>query len=43
MNFENMPELQEQWAYPALLVLMALTAGGMVLYFWNKGWIGRRR
>ena len=43
MNFENMPELQEPWAYPTLLVLMALTAGGMVLYFWNKGWIGRRR
>ncbi|MDH3785481.1 MAG: magnesium/cobalt transporter CorA [Acidobacteriota bacterium] len=43
MNFENMPELQQQWAYPALLVLMALTTGGMVLYFWRKGWIGRRR
>jgi len=43
MNFENMPELQKQWAYPALLVLMTLTAGGMVLYFWRKGWIGRRR
>jgi len=42
MNFENMPELQKQWAYPSLLVLMALTAGGMVLYFWRKGWIGRR-
>jgi len=43
MNFENMPELQKRWAYPALLVLMTLTAGGMVLYFWRKGWIGRRR
>ena len=43
MNFEHMPELQKQWAYPALLVLMTLTAGGMVLYFWRKGWIGRRR
>ena len=43
MNFENMPELQKQWAYPALLILMTLTAGGMVLYFWRKGWIGRRR
>ncbi|GAG52845.1 unnamed protein product, partial [marine sediment metagenome] len=30
-------------AYPALLVLMMLTAGGMVLYCWRKGWIGRRR
>ena len=43
MNFESMPELHEQWAYPALLVLMALTAGGMVLYFWRKGWVGGRR
>jgi magnesium transporter len=43
MNFENMPELQKQWAYPAVLILMTLTAGGMVLYFWRKGWIGRRR
>jgi len=43
MNFEHMPELQKQWAYPALLVLMTLTAGGMVLYFWRKGWLGRRR
>jgi len=41
--FEHMPELQNQWAYPALLILMALAAGGMVLYFWRKGWIGRRR
>ena len=41
MNFENMPELHNQWAYPGLLVLMALTSGGMVLYFWRKGWIGR--
>ena len=43
MNFENMPELQKRWAYPALLFLMTLTAGGLVLYFWRKGWIGRRR
>ena len=43
MNFEHMPELQKRWAYPALLILMTLTAGGMVVYFWRKGWIGRRR
>jgi small conductance mechanosensitive channel len=30
-------------AYPALSILMTLTAGGMVLDFWRKGWIGRRR
>ena len=37
MNFENMPELQQQWAYPALLLVMTLTAGGMVLYFLAQG------
>jgi len=42
MNFEYMPELGKHWAYPACLVLMTLTAGGLVLYFWRKGWIGRR-
>ncbi len=43
MNFENMPELKIGWAYPALLVLMALAAAVMILYFRRKGWIGRRR
>lgn len=42
MNFEHMPELHKQWAYLALLILMTLTAGGMVFYFWRKGWISRR-
>lgn len=40
MNFESMPELKLKWAYPALLVLMAILAGGMVFYFRRKGWIG---
>jgi magnesium transporter len=42
MNFERMPELGLRWAYPASLGIMALVAGGMVFYFWRKGWIGRR-
>jgi len=40
MNFETMPELHYRWAYPALLILMAITAGGMLLYFRRKGWLG---
>ncbi len=40
MNFAHMPELAVPWAYPAVLALMALTAGAMVVYFWRKGWIG---
>lgn len=39
MNFENMPELHSARAYPILLIVMALTAAGMLTYFWRAGWI----
>ena len=39
MNFEVMPELGFRWGYPALLGLMAVSAGGMVVYFRRKGWL----
>ncbi|MEZ6048211.1 MAG: magnesium/cobalt transporter CorA [Planctomycetaceae bacterium] len=39
MNFKHMPELQMEWAYPTVWILMLLTAGGMLFYFWKKGWI----
>ena len=38
MNFEHMPELAQPWAYPALLAVMATTAGAMVLWFRRRGW-----
>ncbi len=40
MNFEHMPELHMQWAYPAVWCAMIATAGGMLCYFWRKGWLG---
>lgn len=40
MNFDNMPELHMKWAYPAVWVAMITTAGGMLVYFWRKGWLG---
>ena len=40
MNFDNMPELHSRWAYPILLVAMAVVGVGMVIYFRRKGWIG---
>jgi magnesium transporter len=40
MNFEYMPELQVRWAYPLLWVLMLGVGGGMLFFFWRKGWIG---
>jgi len=44
MNFDphasrwNMPELAWPWGYPMALGVMALVAGGMLLYFRRKGW-----
>lgn len=44
MNFNpevspwNMPELDWVYGYPIALGVMAVLAGGMVLYFWRKGW-----
>ena len=46
MNFNtkvspwNMPELEWYWGYPACLLLMAAVAGGLMIYFWRRGWIG---
>lgn len=40
MNFESMPELHFEWAYPLLWVVMLSTAVGMLLYFKKIGWIG---
>lgn len=46
MNFNpdhpwNMPELDWPYGYVMALGLMAVIAGGMLIYFWRKGWIGR--
>ncbi len=39
MNFRRMPELSYPWAYPAVLLLCALIAIGMLLWFRRKGWL----
>jgi magnesium transporter len=39
MNFEYMPELHFPWAYPVLVGVMVAVGGGMVGYFWRKGWL----
>ncbi len=38
MNFQYMPELTRPWAYPALLGLMVVMAGGMILFFKRRKW-----
>lgn len=46
MNFDpdvspfNMPELRWRYGYMFALVLMLVVAGGLLVYFWRKGWIG---
>jgi magnesium transporter len=39
MNFDWMPELDWPYGYLFALGLMALTAAGLVAYFWRKGWL----
>lgn len=49
MNFDpevspwNMPELGWAYGYPATMAFMACVAGGMLLFFRRKGWIGAGR
>ncbi|MDA1053431.1 MAG: magnesium/cobalt transporter CorA [Planctomycetota bacterium] len=40
MNFEHMPELHVRWAYPMVWIMMLVSAGGMIAFFWRKGWLG---
>jgi magnesium transporter len=46
MNFDpsrsrwNMPELAWRYGYPFALSIMAAVAGGLLLYFRRKGWLG---
>lgn len=39
MNFEHMPELAWQWGYAFALLLMAVVAATIVLWFRRKRWI----
>jgi len=38
MNFKYMPELNKQWSYPLLWVVMLIIAGSMLYYFKKKKW-----
>ncbi|HEU5082493.1 MAG TPA: magnesium/cobalt transporter CorA [Acidimicrobiales bacterium] len=40
MNFHNMPELDERWAYPGSIAAMLVVAAGLWLYFVRRGFIG---
>ena len=40
MNFDHMPELHWVGGYPFALGLMTVVAGGIILWFRYKGWMG---
>ena len=42
MNFEHMPELHWLHGYPLVLLLMAIVALTLFIYFRRRGWVGRR-
>jgi magnesium transporter len=39
MNFDVMPELHEEWGYPAVLTLMATIGFGLLLWFRAQKWL----
>ena len=43
MNFVHMPELQWRLGYLWAILLMALIAGGMLTWFWSRGWLWPRK
>ncbi|MFO0588750.1 MAG: magnesium/cobalt transporter CorA [Polyangiaceae bacterium] len=47
MNFDteispfNMPELKSRYGYPLTVLAMILSVGGLLFYYWRKGWLGQ--
>ena len=41
MNFEHMPELGWQWAYPAVWAVFVIVVLSMIVLFYRKGWFSR--
>ncbi|MCG7848903.1 MAG: magnesium/cobalt transporter CorA [ANME-2 cluster archaeon] len=39
MNFKYMPELDWQWSYPVLWLVIIIVGVSMVIYFKRKGWM----
>ena len=39
MNFKGMPELEWKWGYPIVLIVMAVVAAVMLIYFKRKKWL----
>ena len=47
MNFDteispfNMPELKSRYGYPLTVLVMILSVGTLLFYYWRKGWLGQ--
>jgi magnesium transporter len=39
MNFKYMPELEWEWGYPAILLIMGAIALSMFVHFRRKQWL----
>ena len=39
MNFAYMPELQSEYGYPLILLVMGLIGGGFLVYLKRRGWL----
>ena len=39
MNFRFMPELQQRWGYPGVMILMLLVVVGIYIWFKQKKWL----
>lgn len=39
MNFRYMPEIEAKWGYPTVVIIMAIVAAVMVMYFRMKRWL----
>jgi magnesium transporter len=39
MNFDWMPELRWRWGYPAVWIAMIAIGGGLLAWFWRRGWL----
>jgi magnesium transporter len=39
MNFQFMPELQEKWGYPAVILLMIIVTITIYQWFKRKKWL----
>jgi magnesium transporter len=42
MNFEHIPELGWKYSYPIFWLVCLSIVGGLLFYFYRKGWLGRK-